>query len=178
MKHSARELMDIAYDTAKESFGKDSFNFAALWAKTWSKAKDFRKDSIENWIGAFYTELLIDPRFVYVGTHQWRLREFMDYTEYLREIGKRAQDVNKYSDPEDAEGDSKDKADAKTTGRKRGPRKKKEVVVETQEAEGLMDTEPATEDEAPETEEVNLDEDIERTTVLNPESEDDEDSYD
>lgn len=176
VKHSVRDLMDIAYEAAKEHFGKLSFNFATLWAKTWSKAKAFKKDSIENWIGAFYTELLIDPRFVYVGTHKWRLREFMDYGEYLREVGKRAQDV-KFSDPDAIEGETKD---TKTEVKKRG-RSKKNVITEPTTAETLateVETQESTAEESPETEEVSLDEDVESTPPRTQEAEEDEDNYD
>ncbi|WP_181454140.1 DNA-directed RNA polymerase subunit delta [Mycoplasma wenyonii] len=178
-KHSIRDLMDIAYEAAKEHFGRLSFNFAALWAKTWTRAKAFKKDSIENWIGAFYTELLIDPRFVYVGTHKWRLREFMDYGEYLREVGKRAQDVQ-FSDPDASEGEGKD---AKTEVKKRG-RGKKSVTAEPSTAETLtteteVETQESSSEEQPESEEVNLDEEMESSTpARTQESEEDEDSYD
>lgn len=172
MRQSTRDLMNIAYESAKDNFGNTSFNFAALWAKTWSVAKEFRKDSIENWIGAFYTELLIDPRFVYVGNQQWRLREFMDYNEYLKEIGKRAQDVQ-LKEPESAEGETKEKVEVKKRGRGRKsalpePTDTIATVVEAQE----KDTQPI------ETEEVNLDEDMVIPASTRPqESEDDEDNY-
>ncbi|CBZ40422.1 DNA-directed RNA polymerase subunit delta (RNAP delta factor) [Mycoplasma suis KI3806] len=93
-KLNLRDLINIANEVAIENFGQQSFNFQALWNKTWMKAKDFKKDSIENWIGPFYMELLSDPRFVYVGKNMWRLREYMEYSEYLKIMGKRAQKIS------------------------------------------------------------------------------------
>ncbi|CCE66638.1 DNA-directed RNA polymerase subunit delta [Candidatus Mycoplasma haematominutum] len=93
MKLNIRELMDIAHEVAIDSFAYQSFNFSSLWSKTWSKAKNFKKEQLEEWIASFYVELLLDPRFVYIGTDKWKLREFMDYNEYLSLVGKRTQDV-------------------------------------------------------------------------------------
>ncbi|AFO51684.1 DNA-directed RNA polymerase subunit delta [Candidatus Mycoplasma haematolamae str. Purdue] len=158
MKLSVRELMDVAHEVAKESFGRTTFNFSTLWTKTWANAKDFKKDNLENWIGTFYTELLCDARFVYLGPNQWKLREYMDYTEYLRVIGKRASDVSFLKEEGDEEPTDGEKKEVKTAPKRRGrkPSAPKEPVDEM---EGLDEEEEA----------LVQDEKI---------SDDDEDSYD
>lgn len=92
-KLSLRTLISIANDVAIESFGESSFTFSSLWAKTWTKAKDFKKENIEDWISSFYLEVLGDPRFVYIGNNMWKLREFMGLAEYLKVMGKRSKNI-------------------------------------------------------------------------------------
>lgn len=75
------ELIDLAYDIAKEQFGDRFFSFTSIWSKVWKSAGRFSKEKVETWIGYFYAELTLDPRFTLYSFNNWRLREFIPMKE-------------------------------------------------------------------------------------------------
>ncbi|GCE63760.1 DNA-directed RNA polymerase subunit delta [Candidatus Mycoplasma haematohominis] len=75
------ELVDIAYGIAKEQFQNQFFSFSEIWSKVWKSAERFSKEKVEDWIGYFYTELILDPRFTIYGFNNWKLREFVPLNE-------------------------------------------------------------------------------------------------
>ncbi|KMZ96349.1 hypothetical protein PVNG_02488 [Plasmodium vivax North Korean] len=73
---------------------------------------------------------MIDPRFVYIGANEWKLREYMDYGEYIKVIGKRVQDIS-FREVEEEKGETSEVSSvAKTKGRK-----KREIPEEVEELE-------------------------------------------
>lgn len=77
-------LLNTAYEIAKDQFKDKQFTFSAIWSKTWKTAVAFKKEPVENWIGVFYTQLQLDPRFVVYNSTSWRLKEFMNYSEFKK----------------------------------------------------------------------------------------------
>lgn len=75
------ELVDKAYEIAKEQFQGQFFSFSEIWSKVWKNAERFSKEKVEDWIGYFYTELALDPRFTVYGFNKWKLREFVPLSE-------------------------------------------------------------------------------------------------
>ncbi|CBY92103.1 DNA-directed RNA polymerase delta subunit (RNAP delta factor) [Mycoplasma haemofelis str. Langford 1] len=75
------QLVEFAYTVAKEQFKGDFFSFHSLWSKTWKGASAFSKEKVENWIGFFYAEILLDPRFVAFNFNKWKLKEFMSFED-------------------------------------------------------------------------------------------------
>lgn len=72
-----KDLMEIAYEVAKENFKDDQFTFQKLWSLTWKNAPQFHDGDVKEWIGTFYTDLIQDKRFLIAGPNSWILREFV-----------------------------------------------------------------------------------------------------
>lgn len=64
--------LDIAYQLIKEE-GR-IFTFKELWEKV-SEVKEFSDEEKIDKVSRFYTNLIIDPRFVSLGDNTWDLRE-------------------------------------------------------------------------------------------------------
>ncbi len=64
--------LDIAYELIKEE--GHIFTFKELWDKV-SEIKEFNEDDKIDKVSRFYTNLIIDPRFVSLGDNTWDLRE-------------------------------------------------------------------------------------------------------
>ncbi len=64
--------LDIAYQLIKEE--GHIFTFKDLWEKV-SEIKEFNEDEKNEKVSRFYTNLIIDPRFVSLGDNTWDLRE-------------------------------------------------------------------------------------------------------
>lgn len=64
--------LDIAYSIIKDS-GKVQ-EFSSLWEEV-AKIKEFTPEEKEAKVSRFYTNLIIDPRFVSLGDNTWDLRE-------------------------------------------------------------------------------------------------------
>lgn len=135
-------LTELAYEVAKEHFKGDFFSFHALWSKTWKTATAFSKEKVEDWIGYFYAEILLDPRFVSFNFAKWKLKEYMpsDEVHKLRttvfsEDSLFEEDYEKYMT---VEKDKKQKDDV-------------EIVPgeDSSIEEGLLETDEISEDEEP-----------------------------
>lgn len=64
--------LDIAYNIIKDS-GKVQ-EFSSLWDEV-AKIKEFTPEEKEEKVSRFYTNLIIDSRFVSLGDNTWDLRE-------------------------------------------------------------------------------------------------------
>ena len=64
--------LDIAYQLIKDE-GR-IFTFKELWEKV-SEVKEFNEEEKIDKVSRFYTNLIIDPRFVSLGDNTWDLRE-------------------------------------------------------------------------------------------------------
>lgn len=41
------ELIDLAYEIAKDQFGDGFFSFSSIWSKVWKSADRFSKEKVE-----------------------------------------------------------------------------------------------------------------------------------
>lgn len=65
-----KHLIEIAYEYAKDNFGRNSFTFKELFNSL------LKKDpTIKNRVSDLYIELLQDIRFISLGKQKWSLRE-------------------------------------------------------------------------------------------------------
>ncbi len=76
-----KNLIDYAYDVAKEEFKDQPFTFNQLWKPTYKAAK-IKSTVAKEYIGDFYTDLLQDIRFVLLGKQTWKLKEYVKFNEY------------------------------------------------------------------------------------------------
>lgn len=102
-------LIDVAYNLAKSNFKNNKFEFSALWKLVLSDTK-LSKEEADKVIGMFYTDLLSDKRFVFVGKNVWRLREFVPFNEY-EDYAKNLFDFDDLIEEAEDEEDDKPKID-------------------------------------------------------------------
>ncbi|AAP57010.2 DNA-directed RNA polymerase subunit delta [Mycoplasmoides gallisepticum] len=76
-------LIDKAYEVAQKNFVKKEFTFNDLW-KLVVKDENFNKKDAQELIGAFYTDLIQDTRFVYVGDQKWLIKSMMLHDEWAK----------------------------------------------------------------------------------------------
>ncbi|MDE6472869.1 MAG: DNA-directed RNA polymerase subunit delta [Ureaplasma sp.] len=76
-----KNINEIAYEIAKKDFKNKEFNFNDLVNKIIDKA-EISKTEFNDQIGDFYTNLLQDVRFVFLGNNQWTLKENLKVAEY------------------------------------------------------------------------------------------------
>lgn len=69
---TTRSNLDVAYDIVSSVNGSISFN--DLWVKV-CEVQGYPQNEMEGKIGKFYTNLLLDGRFVNLGDNVWDLRE-------------------------------------------------------------------------------------------------------
>lgn len=78
-----KDLIEEAYKIAKHEYKNKDFDFNNLCQKLVKKLtldeKSFNED-----VGAFYTDLLQDPRFTYINNNKWNLKENLTNEEYKR----------------------------------------------------------------------------------------------
>ena len=66
-----RSLLDLAYDYVSQS--KEQVSFKDLWAYVVEKA-GLDEETAARRVSSFYTNLMLDGRFVTLGENQWDLR--------------------------------------------------------------------------------------------------------
>ena len=66
-----KSLIEFAYDCVKAS--KDPLNFSVIWDYVKENAALSEEDAVEK-VSRFYTNLLLDGRFVMLGDNMWDLR--------------------------------------------------------------------------------------------------------
>lgn len=76
-----KQLIDIAYQVAKNKYEKNVFSFTDLWKAT-VKEEGLDKQTQKERIGALHVDMLQDVRFIYCGSQKWRLREFATIEEF------------------------------------------------------------------------------------------------
>lgn len=74
-----KQIITLAYEMAKTKYKDKPFTFEQLWADLIKKAK-LDKDEQQN-VGHVYTCMLQDHKFIFIGNHQWKVREFLTQTE-------------------------------------------------------------------------------------------------
>lgn len=71
-----KHLIEIAYEYAKDNFGRNSFTFKELFNALLKK-----DSSIKDKVSDLYIELLQDIRFISLGKQKWSLRENFKVSE-------------------------------------------------------------------------------------------------
>lgn len=100
-----KQIITLAYELAKTKYKNKPFTFQQLWTDLIKKAK-LDKDEQKN-VGHVYTCMLQDHRFIFIGNHQWKVREFLkedeqaalshalyDFTQEAEAEAKRIADLN------------------------------------------------------------------------------------
>lgn len=83
-----RDLIDITYDFVNNYFAKQKDTNATIDFKTICKgtAKEAKisDEEFSEMLGSFYTDLLQDGRFVYLGNDKWNLKERIPLDVYKK----------------------------------------------------------------------------------------------
>lgn len=100
-----KQIITLAYELAKTKYKNKPFTFDQLWADLIKKAK-LDKDEQKN-VGHVYACMLQDHRFIFIGNHEWKVREFLkeaeqaalshalyDFTQEAEAEAKRLADLN------------------------------------------------------------------------------------
>ena len=94
-----RSLLDLAYDYVSQSKGQVSFK--DLWAYVVEKA-GLDEETAARRVSSFYTNLMLDGRFVTLGENQWDLRSSHTFDKvhiYMKDV---------YSDVETSDDDEEE----------------------------------------------------------------------
>lgn len=74
-----KQIITLAYELAKTKYKNKPFTFQQLWTDLIKKAKlDAEEQKI---VGHVYTCMLQDHRFIFIGNHEWKVREFLKESE-------------------------------------------------------------------------------------------------
>ena len=74
-----KQIITLAYELAKTKYKNKAFTFEQLWTDLVKKAKlDKDEQAI---VGHVYTCMLQDHRFIFIGHHEWKVREFLTEEE-------------------------------------------------------------------------------------------------
>lgn len=101
-----RSLLDLAYDYVSQS--KEQVSFKDLWAYVVEKA-GLDEETAAKRISSFYTNLMLDGRFVTLGENQWDLRSRHTFDKVHIDMKDVYSDVETDEDDDDEEEDEEDK---------------------------------------------------------------------
>lgn len=74
-----KQIITLAYELAKTKYKNKPFTFQQLWNDLVKKARlDAQEQKI---VGHVYTCMLQDHRFIFIGNHEWKVREFLKESE-------------------------------------------------------------------------------------------------
>lgn len=74
-----KQIITLAYELAKTKYKNKPFTFEQLWNDLVKKARlDEQEQKI---VGHVYTCMLQDHRFIFIGNHEWKVREFLKESE-------------------------------------------------------------------------------------------------
>lgn len=74
-----KQIITLAYELAKTKYKNKPFTFKQLWTDLVKKAKlDEEEQKV---VGHVYTCMLQDHRFIFIGNHEWKVREFLKESE-------------------------------------------------------------------------------------------------
>lgn len=74
-----KQIITLAYELAKTKYKNKPFTFEQLWNDLVKKAR-LDKDE-QKIVGHVYTCMLQDHRFIFIGNHEWKVREFLKEAE-------------------------------------------------------------------------------------------------
>ena len=89
--------LDVAYEIVK---GVDSISFKALWNAV-AQAQNFSEEEKATKVGKFYTNLILDGRFVNLGDNVWDLRERNTFDKVHIDMSECYSEDEEDLDPED-----------------------------------------------------------------------------
>lgn len=99
-----KSLLDLAYDYVSQS--KEQVSFKDLWAYVVEKA-GLDEETAARRVSSFYTNLMLDGRFVTLGENQWDLRSRHTFDKVHIDMKDVYSDVE--TDDDDEEEDEEDK---------------------------------------------------------------------
>lgn len=89
--------LDVAYEIVK---GVDSISFKDLWNAV-AQAQNFSEEEKATKVGKFYTNLILDGRFVNLGDNVWDLRERNTFDKVHIDMSECYSEEEEDLDPED-----------------------------------------------------------------------------
>ena len=114
--YMGRSLLDLAYDYVSQS--KEQVSFKDLWAYVVEKA-GLDEETAAKRVSSFYTNLMLDGRFVTLGENQWDLRSRHTFDKVHIDMKDVYSDVET-DDDDDEEEDEEDKEYNKVFNSKEG----------------------------------------------------------
>ena len=100
-----RSLLDLAYDYVSQSKGQVSFK--DLWAYVVEKA-GLDEETAARRVSSFYTNLMLDGRFVTLGENQWDLRSRHTFDKVHIDMRDVYSDVETSDDDEEEDEEDKE----------------------------------------------------------------------
>lgn len=100
-----RSLLDLAYDYVSQSKGQVSFK--DLWAYVVEKA-GLDEETAARRVSSFYTNLMLDGRFVTLGENQWDLRSRHTFDKVHIDMKDVYSDVETSDDDEEEDEEDKE----------------------------------------------------------------------
>ena len=100
-----RSLLDLAYDCVSQS--KDQVSFKDLWAYVVEKA-GLDEETAAKRVSSFYTNLMLDGRFVTLGENQWDLRSRHTFDKVHIDMKDVYSDVEASDDDEEEDEEDKE----------------------------------------------------------------------
>ena len=107
-----KSLLDLAYDYVSQS--KEQVSFKDLWAYVVEKV-GLDEETAARRVSAFYTNLMLDGRFVTLGENQWDLRSRHTFDKVHIDMKDVYSDVET-DDDDDEEEDEEEKEYKKAFG--------------------------------------------------------------
>ena len=95
-----KSLLDLAYDYVSHS--KEQVSFKDLWAYVVKEA-GLDEDAAARKVSSFYTNLMLDGRFVTLGENQWDLRVRHKYESVHIDMSEVYSDVETYDEDSEEE---------------------------------------------------------------------------
>ncbi|MGN1296044.1 MAG: DNA-directed RNA polymerase subunit delta [Bacilli bacterium] len=89
--------LDVAYEIVKNV---DSISFKDLWNQV-AEAQNFSEEEKATKVGKFYTNLILDGRFVNLGDNVWDLRERNTFDKVHIDMSECYSEEEEDLDPED-----------------------------------------------------------------------------
>ena len=100
-----KSLLDLAYDYVSQSKGQASFK--DLWAYVVEKA-GLDEETAARRVSSFYTNLMLDGRFVTLGENQWDLRSRHTFDKVHIDMKDVYSDVETSDDDEEEDEEDKE----------------------------------------------------------------------
>ena len=101
----ARSLLDLAYDYVSQS--KEQVSFKDLWAYVVEQA-GLDEETAAKRVSSFYTNLMLDGRFVTLGENQWDLRSRHTFDKVHIDMKDVYSDVETDDDDDEEEDDERE----------------------------------------------------------------------
>jgi DNA-directed RNA polymerase subunit delta len=99
--------VDIAFDIISKS--NEAITFANLWSQL-VEEKGYSQEDASSKIGAFYTALLLDGRFINLGDNTWNLRSRYTFDKVTIDVND-CYSEEEEKDPEEIESEKNDDED-------------------------------------------------------------------